>query len=120
MLYGRELILDLKDCDVKKFTRDSLNEYFTTICNLLKLNKVQVHFWDYENEFERKDAPKHLAGVTAICFLTTSNITIHTLDKLKQVHINIFVCGHFDRDIATDYSKSFFSGKEHNNIFLER
>ena len=44
--YGKELILDLHKCDPSTFNRDSLEEYFIQICDLIKMKRCTLHFWD--------------------------------------------------------------------------
>ncbi len=41
----------------------------------------------------------------------TSNVTIHTLDLLKAVYLNIFSCKDFDPKVAAAFSRKFFKGK---------
>ncbi len=41
----------------------------------------------------------------------TSNITIHTLDDLKAVYINIFSCKDFDSAIAITFTRAWFKGE---------
>jgi hypothetical protein len=44
--YGSELILDRHGCDEKRFNRASIDEYFTRLCKLIDMEKIEVHFWD--------------------------------------------------------------------------
>ena len=44
--YGCELILDLHGCNPTTFTRDHLDRYFTKLCDLIEMEKCEVHFWD--------------------------------------------------------------------------
>ena len=41
----------------------------------------------------------------------TSNITIHTLDLMGNVYLNIFSCKDFDAKKAADFSRKFFEGR---------
>ena len=87
--YGKELILDLHNCNSYKFTRKCLTNYFIELCELIDMERENLHFWDYigqEDEYEK--APDHLKGTSAIQFISTSNITIHSLDVLKRAYIN--------------------------------
>ena len=111
MAYGEELILDLHHCDPSLFTRESIAEYFNQICKLIDMQAEAVHFWDDLGlpEDERETEP-HLKGTSAIQFIKTSNITIHTLDLLGNVYLNIFSCKEFDRSAAANFSADFFKG----------
>ncbi len=110
--YGKELVLDLHECDSSKFTRDSLEEYFEKLCDLIEMEREDLYFWDYEG-VQEEDLPteEHLLGTSAIQFIKTSNITIHTLEILKTVHLNIFSCKDFDEDVARDFSEEWFGGE---------
>lgn len=110
--YGKELILDLHECSTENFNRKELTRFFRELCELIDMERADLHFWDYEGEqSEYQKAPAHLKGTSAIQFITTSNITIHTLDELKRVYLNIFSCKDFDTVPAIYFCKEFFSGR---------
>lgn len=107
--YGYELILDLKDCDARTFTRDSIDRYFEKLCNLIDMEKCEVYFWDDVGVApeEQQTNPK-TKGTSAVCFILTSTIVIHTLDLLEATYINIFSCEQFDADQAAEFTKGWF------------
>lgn len=109
--YGQELIVDLHDCDVRLFTRETIGEYFTGLCQVIDMEPCDVHFWDDIGvpEHEQQTQP-HTKGTSAIQFILTSNITIHTLDLLGVVYVNIFSCKPFDADIAAKFTAEWFCG----------
>lgn len=119
--YGKELIIDLHKCDVSTFNRPSLENYFAELCDLIKMNRCALHFWDdLDTSPEEKQTSPHTTGTSAIQFILTSNITIHTLDLLKNVYINIFSCKEFDAKIAEDFTKKWFKGEVVNSVLVER
>lgn len=122
MNYGKELILDLHECDVKTFTRKSIRKYFKELCILIDMKRDTLYWWDYLGipEEEYSAIPAHLRGISAIQFITTSNITIHTLDLLKCVYINIFSCKEFNSLQAREFSEKWFDGKIVQNLKIER
>lgn len=109
--YGKELILDLYGCDIRKFTREHITRYFIELCELIKMERADMHFWDYEDEEEKNAAPVHLCGTTAVQFITTSNVTIHSLDKVGECFINIFSCKTFNPKAAQAFTVSFFGAQ---------
>ena len=119
--YGYELILDLHGCDVSKFTRKSIKEYMVTVCDAIGMEREDLHFWDYEG-LPEEEIPKdsHLLGTTAVQFITTSNIVIHTLDLLKAVYVNIFSCKKYDTELAEKITREWFSATESKTHFIER
>ncbi len=89
--YGKELVLDIHNCDPTTFTRKHIRNYFKKLCSLIDMERCQLHWWDdYEVPPEEQETEPHLKGTTAIQFIKTSNITIHTLDLLKSGYLNIF------------------------------
>jgi len=120
-IYGYELVLDLHGCDVDKFTRGSIEQYMATICSAIDMEREDLHFWDYEGipVKERPNQP-HLLGTSAVQFITTSNITIHTLELLKAVYVNIFSCKSFDKEVAEKVTKEWFGANECRTHFIER
>jgi len=107
--YGMELVLDLHDCDPTMFTRGNLTQFFIDLCTLLEMKRADLHFWDYEDHPQYKNiAPPHLKGTTAVQFISTSNITIHTLDDLRRVYLNIFTCREFEPTLAIEFCTDYF------------
>ncbi len=109
MSYGKELVLDLHNADPSTFTRDRLKDYFWRVCVEIRAERAKLVFWDYqghEEEFEK--APPHLKGVTAVQFITKSNVTVHTLHDLRKVFVNIFSCGDFETQRVAILTKVFF------------
>ncbi len=80
-----------------------------------------LHFWDDLDipEGERENLP-HLVGTSAIQFIKTSNITIHTLDILKQVYLNVFSCTDFDEEQVELFTIDWFEGVVVNRYVIRR
>lgn len=119
--YGMELILDLKNCDPSTFNRVTIKKYFDELCELIEMEQCELHFWDDVGvpENEKQTNPK-TKGTSAIQFIMTSNVTIHTLDILKTVYINIFSCKDFNIRLATNFSVKTFNGKVKRELSIER
>ena len=110
MAYGKELIIDIHNCQVKKFKRKMLKIFFIELCKIIKMEREDLHFWDYNNLGEYEKAPRHLKGISAVQFIKTSNITIHTLDDMKQVYLNIFSCKNFNKKKTIKFCRKYFKG----------
>ena len=119
--YGSELILDLHDCNPATFTREHLDKYFTELCNLIEMKKCEVHFWDDVgvSEEEQQTEP-HTKGTSAVCFILTSTIVVHTLDLLKAVYVNIFSCKDFDPEVAAKFTAEWFEAGSCRPTFVQR
>ena len=111
--FGYELILDLHGCDVSTFTRQSLEKYFATLCKAIDMERCDLHFWDDEGvPLEEQQTSPHTRGTSAVQFILTSTIVVHTLDLLEAVYVNIFSCKAYDRDVAEKLTKVWFGAKE--------
>jgi len=119
--YGKELILDIHYCDSEFFTRKSIKQYFILLCEKIDMKPEKLCWWDDHGvEPELQQTEPHTKGTTAVQFILTSNITIHTLDVLKNVYINVFSCKEFDTDLAMKFSEEWFKGKVVNSHIIER
>lgn len=110
-MYGQELIIDCCECDPSTFTRDNISKYLDAVCETIGATKCDRHFWDDcdvpANEQQTRLKTK---GTTAIQFLLESNITIHTLDLLGEVYINVFYCGLFYTSRVEYITRDYFGG----------
>lgn len=120
-MYGLELILDLHNCDVGKFNRSDIDRYFTELCNLIDMEKCERYWWDDigVSKDEQQTSP-HTKGTSAVQFILTSSIVIHTLDLLKNIYVNIFSCKSFDTELAEEFTRNFFQGEVVQCIVLDR
>ena len=119
--YGFELVLDLHGCEAELFNRDHIDNFFTDLCALIEMEKCEVHFWDDVGvpEEERQTLP-HTKGTSAVCFILTSTIVIHTLDILGAVYVNIFSCKPFDPNVAAEFTSERFKAVSCKKTFIER
>jgi S-adenosylmethionine/arginine decarboxylase-like enzyme len=121
-MYGKELILDIAECDVSRFNRIDIRKFMRILCDdVINMQRALLVFWDDENTAanERQTNPK-TKGTTAVQFILTSNVTIHTLDILRTVYLNIFSCKYFDDDAATRFCVTYFNGKLMKRTCIER
>ena len=121
-MYGKELILDIAECDASRFNRLDIRKFMRILCDdVINMQRELLVFWDDEEtaDSERQTNPK-TKGTTAVQFILTSNVTIHTLDLLEKVYLNIFSCKDFDDDAATRFCVAYFNGKLMKRTSIER
>ena len=119
--YGYELIMDLHGCDVDTFNRSSLDEYFEKLCKAIDMQKCERYWWDDMGlPEEKKQNSPHTKGTSAVQFILTSTIVVHTLDILGAVYVNIFSCKPFDPEVAEQITRDWFGSKERRTHFIER
>jgi S-adenosylmethionine/arginine decarboxylase-like enzyme len=120
-IYGYELILDLEQCDVKKFTRHHIRKYCEGLCKLIGMERCKLIFWDDKWVPKRyKQTSPHTEGTSAVQFIITSSIVIHCLDQLEAAFINIFSCRVFNEGDAQKFSQDFFDAKKVGAHFIKR
>ncbi len=111
-IYGKELILDCYLCSTEKFNRRDLRKFLKKLVKILDMEAGTLHFWDDvgvpKNE---KQTKLETTGTSAIQFILTSNITVHCLDLLERVYINIFSCKDFDTGDAKAFVQEWFNSK---------
>ena len=122
MPYGYELILDLHGCNPKIFTRLSIEEFFEKLCKQINMTRCDLHFWDDVGiPPEEQQTSPHTKGTSAVQFILTSTIVIHTLDLTGAVYVNIFSCKEFDKKKAEIFSKEWFKATgDCRSHFIER
>ena len=118
--YGKELILDLHHCNPELFNEKDLTRFFNELCELIDMSAEQLNFWVYDDPEEKAAAPSHLKGTSAVQFISTSNITIHALDDLRDVYLNIFSCKDFDNDKAFMFCIRFFGAHAYTQKTITR
>ena len=120
--YGKELILDIHNCNVSKFNRADIERYIRVLCNdVIDMEREDLHWWDFEDDIAAyHEAPSHLKGTSCVQFISTSTIVIHSLVDLKKIFINIFSCKSFSTEEAEKFTVEFFKGKIVNKVVVDR
>ena len=111
--YGHELILDLHGCDTSRFSREEIEKFFIEVCEVIGMERCDLHFWDDVGvpAAEQQVDPK-TKGTSAVQFILTSTIVIHTLVLMKAVYVNIFSCKDFDSRVAAQFTARWFDAEE--------
>lgn len=118
--YGQEVIIDVHDCLVL-FTRSHIESFCEELCKLLNMQREDLFFWDYDGQPEEyENAPAHLKGTSAVQFILTSNITIHALDELRRVYVNVFSCKPFDATEVRRFVENWTGGAVVNFVEVTR
>lgn len=111
-VYGYSSILDVIDCDPQTFTRESIEDFLAALCDAIDMEREDLHFWDYDEDPEGyAAAPSHLRGISAVQFIKTSSIVIHTLDDLNVVFIDLFSCKKYEPQVVSWVVETHFKGK---------
>ena len=120
-MYGKELILDMHNCNLDSMTKESIENFLKKLCKLIDMERCGLHWW--EEEFiskEELEAHPHLVGISCCQFIKTSSITMHAITGLGQVYLNIFSCKDFDARLAEGFSIGYFEGDKKNCSVIDR
>lgn len=108
---GKELILDLFSCELTTMSKSSLDKFFVELCDKIDMTRTELFYWEYlEDQDKDPEEFSHLEGLSAVQFIKTSNITVHTFDNDKKVSINLFSCKDFDELEAELFIQNYFKG----------
>jgi len=119
--YGYELVLDLQGCQVKTFTRSTIRRFFIALCKAIDMRRCDLHFWDDRGVPTReRQTAAHTQGTSAVQFILTSTVVIHTLVQLGAAYINVFSCKRFDPATAEALAREWFGAKGCRARFLVR
>ena len=121
-IYGKELILDLHGCETSQFTRSAIEQFCTKLCELIDMERCDLHFWDDVGVPESERQTHHKTrGTSAVQFILTSTIVIHTLDLMEAAYVNVFSCKEFDADEAAQFTAKWFGATDWTtNIVVRR
>jgi len=108
-IYGLELLLDCRLCNVEKFTEKSIRQYLKKLIKLIKMEAGLAPIFK-----------KGIHGLDVIQFIITSQIAVHCVDYLELVFIDIFSCKDFDTGDARQLTQEWFEAKNVRNHIVYR
>lgn len=108
---GKHYILEICEADSKslndkEYILSSLREAIT-ISNATLLEEIAIEF-----------TPQ---GITAVCLLSESHMSIHTWPEKFYAAVDVFTCGDHTRpDLACNFLVNAFHSKSHSIKLIER
>lgn len=115
MSWGYHLILDCANCHLDQI--NNRDHIYNFIKELIKNIGMTAHG---EPQIEFLLPGTDNEGYSVLQMITTSNITIHFVNKDRSAYFDIFSCKEFDKDIATATIKTFFNPTLIKETFLLR
>ena len=111
--YGHELVLDIHEVEPGPFTGpmtlEAIKKFAADLCAEIGMITGPCHAWGTDEDKNEWFNPK-TNGISCVQFLHSSSITIHAIDPLGKVFINIFSCEAFDIEKAKAFSLAHFGG----------
>ena len=115
-IFGKELILDLFDCDLEIISsKEKIREYSDTLCGLIEMTKYGepiIPRFGLNADFT--------AGYSLTQLIETSLISAHFSEFWKSCYVNIFSCKDYDEKKAEEFTKKFFKAKRVKSRVLIR
>jgi len=112
--WGMSLHLDLHGCNARILDdRKAIKEYVQQLCKEIKMER-------YGPTRVAKFGKGWRYGLSAMQFISTSSITLHSVPPLNANYIDIFSCGKFDPEKAKKYSMEYFQAKTAKATFIKR
>ena len=112
--YGQELILDVHDVPSEFFNRIAIREFAEKLCDEIDMKRGPIYQWglnSQEHKAKQGEATIKADGISTCQFLYKSSITIHALDEIQKVFINIFSCEPFDVGKVESFVEENVGGK---------
>lgn len=105
--WGIQTNIDIHDCDPELIrSADAIKDFVVQLCDLIEMKRygdtVVVHFGEDEK----------VAGYSMTQLIETSLISAHFANLTNNVYLDIFSCKYYEPEIAAEFSKKFFKGKD--------
>ena len=116
--YGMELILDIHEVSKDKIHAKAVKQFCADLCDEIGMSKGPNVIWGTDSDKDEYKDPK-ADGISCVQFLHSSSITLHAIDLLGKVFINIFSCKDFDAEKAENFALTDWGGEvvaKHNII----
>ena len=116
--YGQELILDIHDVARGRIHAKGVKQFAADLCDEIGMSRGPSFVWGTDSDKDEWKDPK-ADGISCVQFLHSSSITIHAIDLLNRVFINVFSCKSFDAEKAKAFAMKKFGGTlsgEHNIV----
>ena len=118
---GYHLVGTLSDCRKVRFLSDNFSIYklLKKMPQKIKMNIVCERENPLVYKLEHPSVARN-CGVTGICVLWQSHISIHTWVEDREVDFDVFSCEWFDPERPVRVLKSFFGGRVNPATMLDR
>ena len=115
-IFGKELIMDLYDCDLGIISsKKKIQEYSEKLCRLIKVKRYGKPF------IKRFGLNKDFtAGYSLAQMIETSLVSGHFSEHWRSCYINIFSCKDYNQEKAVVFTKKFFKAKKLKKKILIR
>jgi len=116
-IYGKELILNLYECNLEKISSEGeIKKFVIELCdNVIHMKRYGEAFiphFGHENPMT--------SGYSLVQLIETSSVTAHFSEYKKSVYLNIFSCAWYDPKKTRDFCVKFFEAKHFEEHLIMR
>jgi S-adenosylmethionine/arginine decarboxylase-like enzyme len=97
--YGKELVLDLENCNAEKLTKEEVKTFCEVLAKELNIESSQYVAWESDS-----------GSISAILFLDKSSISVHSVSSTKQCFVNVFATQDFEPTKITVFILKYLEG----------
>ncbi len=120
---GTHVILDAYVENVSRFNKEDLHILFNNLVNNLNMDIIFGPVFK-EVELDPSKLTGNIfqdeGGITGMCVISTSHITIHTWELRQFLSMDIFSCKEFDDRIALNVIDKFFQIEKSRVTIVDR
>ncbi len=115
--YGKELVVNLYDCDLKKISSETAIRKFVIELSD-KVIKMKRYGKPLIPNFGHEDPTT--SGFSLVQLIETSSITGHFSDLQRSCYLNIFSCSNYDEVKTATFCQEYFSADRMDAFLIIR
>lgn len=114
--YGRELIIDLSNCDYEILTsRDELARFIKGLCD-----EIGMKAYGEALAPDFGHAKFRTSGLSVVQLIETSNLSLHASPHWKKACLNIFTCSTLNAERAIKFSMRELGSSKSGGLLMPR
>ena len=109
--YGQELILSFHEVPAEFFDVEKIEKTAKGLVDEIGMTKGPIMCWPNSDKTQDTGVPRKSGGISCIQFLEESSCTLHCLNEIQCVYLNLFSCKAFNSTKAKNYAQKHIGGK---------
>ena len=119
MVFGKHLIIDANDCNGDITSKENIENFITSLCEIGKMEKKGETIFEYfeDNKFNRDN---DLVGYSVCQIISLSSIILHINFISKTLYFDFFTCGSLRTEVIFSLFNTYFKPRTIKKIILNR
>lgn len=109
--YGQELVLSFHEVPKEFFDVKIIEKVAKGLVDDIGMTRGPIYTWPKSDTEQDKGVPRKSGGISCIQFLEESSCTLHCLNEIGCVYLNLFSCKSFNSTRAKNYALKHIGGK---------